>query len=64
MRWPCQTRSGLHVRRTFEANRLSAACLADAYAALVPIVRRRVAADRPRPLAPATDAMRREGGGR
>jgi hypothetical protein len=59
-----RTRSGLTVRRTFESSRLSAACLADAYAVLVPVVRRRVAAGRPSTIAPPSDAVIRVGGGR
>ena len=57
-------RAALTVRRTFETTRLSAACLADAYAVLVPVVRRRVAAVRPSTIAPPADDAIRVGGGR
>ena len=58
------TRTGLPVRRTFAASRLAPACLAEAYAALVPSVRRRVAGSPPARVALAPDDARRAGGAR
>jgi len=59
-----RTHPSVLVRRTFEATRLSPACLAEAYAALVPSVRRRVAVSRPEWRARSTGDAQHAGGTR
>jgi len=50
------------VHRTFESTRLSPVCLTEAYAVLVPAIRRRVAVGRPSTADPAASTLRRAGG--
>jgi hypothetical protein len=59
-----RTRLALTVRRRFEATRLSPTYLADAYAAVVPVVRRRVGPGRQESRVAAADSAIRAGGDR
>lgn len=59
-----RTRLALTVRSSFEATRLSPACLVEAYAAVVPAVRRQLGARRHEARVPAAGSAIRAGGSR